>query len=347
MTEKVIVTGCAGFIGFHTCKKLIKEGYSVLGLDNINDYYDKDLKLNRLDNLKSLLNGEKDRWQFIKCDIEDEYIIKKSFNSFNPDIVINLAAQAGVRYSIKNPKSFIKSNLVGFANILEACRNTNVKNLLYASSSSVYGGNLKTPFKETDITKHPISLYAATKSSNELMAQSYSHLYKIPCTGLRFFTVYGPWGRPDMAPMIFANAILNEKPIKLFNYGNMKRDFTYIDDIVEAIFLCCKKPAKSMELTNKYDVNSIGQSAPHLIFNIGNNKPTNLIDFVETIENILNIKAIKEYRPIEKGDVKETFANIDALKNWIGFSPNTSLEKGMRIFLNWYMDYYDFKIKNI
>ena len=179
------------------------------------------------------------------------------------------------------------------------------------------------------------------------MAQSYSHLYKIPCTGLRFFTVYGPWGRPDMAPMIFANAILNKKPIKLFNYGNMKRDFTYIDDIVEAIFLCCKKPAKSMKLTNKNDVNSIGQSAPHLIFNIGNNKPTNLIDFVETIENILNIKAIKEYKPIEKGDVKETFANIDALKNWIGFSPNTSLEKGMRIFLNWYIDYYDFRIKNL
>ena len=345
MAKKVIVTGCAGFIGFHTCKKLIQEGYSVLGLDNINDYYDKNLKLNRLDNLKSLLNSKNDKWQFIKCDIANEYLIKEKFNSFNPDIVINLAAQAGVRYSIKNPKSFIKSNLVGFANILEACRNTNVKNLLYASSSSVYGGNLKTPFKETDMIKHPISLYAATKSSNELMAQSYSHLYKIPCTGLRFFTVYGPWGRPDMAPMIFANAILNKKPIKLFNYGNMKRDFTYIDDIVEAIFLCCKKPAKSITL-KKDDLNSIGQSAPHLIFNIGNNKPTNLIDFVETIEKILNIKAIREYRPIEKGDVKETFANIDALQNWIGFAPNTSLEKGMRIFLNWYMDYYDFKIKN-
>ena len=345
MTKKVIVTGCAGFIGFHTCKKLIQEGYSVLGLDNINDYYDKNLKLNRLDNLKNLLNKKTNRWQFVKCDIENEYLIKKNFNSFNPDIVINLAAQAGVRYSIKNPKSYIKSNLVGFANILEACRDTNVKNLLYASSSSVYGGNLKTPFKETDITNYPISLYAATKSSNELMAQSYSHLYKIPCTGLRFFTVYGPWGRPDMAPMIFANAILNKKPIKLFNYGNMKRDFTFIDDIVEAIFLCCKKPAKSITSTN--NEYSIGQSAPHLIFNVGNNKPTNLIDFVETIEDILNIKAIREYRPIEKGDVKETFADIDSLKNWISFSPNTSLEKGMRIFLNWYLDYYDLRIKNL
>ena len=345
MTEKVIVTGCAGFIGFHTCKKLIQEGYSVLGLDNINDYYDKNLKLNRLDNLKNLLNKKTNRWQFVKCDIENEYLIKTNFNSFNPDIVINLAAQAGVRYSIKNPKSYIKSNLVGFANILEACRDINVKNLLYASSSSVYGGNLKTPFKETDITNYPISLYAATKSSNELMAQSYSHLYKIPCTGLRFFTVYGPWGRPDMAPMIFANAILNKKPIKLFNYGNMKRDFTFIDDIVEAIFLCCKKPAKSITSTN--NEYSIGQSAPHLIFNVGNNKPTNLIDFVETIEDILNIKAIKEYRPIEKGDVKETFADIDSLKNWISFSPNTSLEKGMRIFLNWYLDYYDLRIKNL
>ena len=347
MTKKVIVTGCAGFIGFHTCKKLIQEGYSVLGLDNINDYYDKNLKLNRLDNLKNLLNKKTNRWQFVKCDIENEYLIKTNFNSFNPDIVINLAAQAGVRYSIKNPKSYIKSNLVGFANILEACRDINVKNLLYASSSSVYGGNLKTPFKETDITNYPISLYAATKSSNELMAQSYSHLYKIPCTGLRFFTVYGPWGRPDMAPMIFANAILNKKPIKLFNYGNMKRDFTFIDDIVEAIFLCCKKPAKSIASTNSDNKNSIGQSAPHLIFNIGNNKPTNLLDFVETIENILNMKAIREYRPIEKGDVKETFANIDSLRNWIGFSPNTSLEKGMRIFLNWYMDYYDYRIKNL
>ena len=345
MTKKVIVTGCAGFIGFHTCKKLIQEGYSVLGLDNINDYYDKNLKLNRLDNLKNLLNKKTNRWQFVKCDIENEYLIKTNFNSFNPDIVINLAAQAGVRYSIKNPKSYIKSNLVGFANILEACRDINVKNLLYASSSSVYGGNLKTPFKETDITNYPISLYAATKSSNELMAQSYSHLYKIPCTGLRFFTVYGPWGRPDMAPMIFANAILNKKPIKLFNYGNMKRDFTFIDDIVEAIFLCCKKPAKSITSTN--NEYSIGQSAPHLIFNVGNNKPTNLIDFVETIEDILNIKAIKEYRPIEKGDVKETFADIDSLKNWISFSPNTSLEKGMRIFLNWYLDYYDLRIKNL
>ena len=345
MSKKVIVTGCAGFIGFHTCKKLIKEGYSVLGIDNINDYYDKDLKLNRLDNLESLLNSKKN-WQFIKCDIENEYLIKENFNNFNPDIVINLAAQAGVRYSIENPKSYIKSNLVGFANILEACRGINVKNLLYASSSCVYGGNLKTPFKETDITNHPISLYAATKSSNELMAQCYSHLYKIPCTGLRFFTVYGPWGRPDMAPMIFANAILNKKPIKLFNYGKMKRDFTFIDDIVEAIFLCCEKPAKSIKSSNNNEI-SIGLSAPHLIFNIGNNKPTNLIDFVETIENILNIKAIKEYCPIEKGDVKETFANIDSLKNWIGFSPNTPLEKGMRIFLNWYMDYYDLRIKNL
>ena len=338
MSQKVIITGVAGFIGYHTCNKFLKEGFNVLGIDNINDYYDKNLKLDRLKNLQNNFNNNS--WEFIKSDIENEYLIKEIFEYFNPDIVINLAAQAGVRYSITNPKSYTKSNLIGFANILEICRNLNVKHLLYGSSSSVYGGNIKTPFKETDPTSYPISFYAATKSANELMAQSYSHLYNIACTGLRFFTVYGPWGRPDMAPMIFADSIINKKPIKIFNHGNMKRDFTYIDDVVEAIYLCCKKSPKEIFNKKKVELIHLGQNAPHKIFNVGNNNPVNLIDFIQNIESALDIKSIRDYKSIEPGDVIETFANTDALQEWINFVPNTSLEIGIKKFIDWYKTYY-------
>ena len=337
-SEKAIVTGAAGFIGYHTCKRLLKENFNIIGIDNINDYYNKKLKLDRLKNLNETENNN--LWEFIKGDIENEHLIKEIFESFKPDIVINLAAQAGVRYSIKNPKSYIKSNLIGFANILEACRNTKVNHLIYGSSSSVYGGNFKTPFKETDSTNYPISLYAATKSANELMAQSYSHLYDISCTGLRFFTVYGPWGRPDMAPMIFADSIINKKPLKIFNHGDMKRDFTYIDDVIEAIYRCCKKSPKTLLNKKNKDQIHMGQNAPHMIFNVGNNNPINLIDFIESIENALNMSAIREYKSIEPGDVKETFADTKALKKWLNFTPKTSLKIGIKEFIDWYKSYY-------
>ena len=338
MSQKVIVTGAAGFIGYHTCNKLIQKGFNVLGIDNINDYYDRKLKIKRIENLTNI--EKNNLWKFEKGDIENDHLIKEIFQSFNPDIVINLAAQAGVRYSIKNPKSYIKSNLVGFANVLEACRNSKIKHLVYGSSSSVYGGNIKTPFKETDPTSYPISLYAATKSANELMAQSYSHLYNISCTGLRFFTVYGPWGRPDMAPMIFANSIINKKPLNIFNHGDMKRDFTYIDDVVEAIYLCCKKPPIPAINKRNLGLKHMGQNAPHMIFNVGNNNPINLIDFIKTIETELNIRAIREYKSIEPGDVVETFADTNALQEWINFIPKTSLKKGIKEFIDWYKSYY-------
>ena len=315
----ILVTGAAGFIGYFTCKRLINEKNNVIGIDNINSYYDVNLKNTRIKDLKntSLKNGK--TLEFIKLNLEDTFKLNKIFDKYRPEKVIHLAAQAGVRYSLINPKAYIESNILGFFNILECCKDFGVNHLLYASSSSVYGGNKKLPFCETDPVDSPSSLYAATKKSNEIIANSYSHLYDIPMTGMRFFTVYGPLGRPDMAPMIFADAIMNNKPIKIFNYGKMKRDFTFIDDIVECIIRCSlKTPTKELILEN-FPNQSLNLNAPHKILNFGNSSPIQLMDFVEILERALNKKAIKEYLPIQQGDVEETEASVKNLQKWINF----------------------------
>ena len=336
----VLVTGAAGFIGARTCIKLIKENCNVLGIDNLSDYYDVQLKIQRLEEIKRITKLKKKNWQFEKISIEDEILIFELFEKFRPDVVIHLAAQAGVRFSLENPKSYIKANLLGFFNIIEACKIFKIKNFIYASSSSVYGGNKKLPYSEIDSVNHPISLYAATKKSNELIAHSYSHLFKIPTTGLRFFTVYGPWGRPDMAPMLFAKAITQGDPIKIFNYGNMIRDFTFIDDVVEGIFRCCKKPATPYLNFDKLNPNPSISDAPFRVFNLGNSNPTNLLKFIEMLEMELGIKAIKEYLPIQPGDVEETASNTKALSDWIGFTPQTSLSIGIKEFCKWFKSFY-------
>ena len=339
MPVKIIVTGAAGFIGFHTCKRLLNEGFQVLGIDNINDYYDVNLKNSRLfclNNLNPLKGGT---WEFKKGDLQDKKFIEDSFFNFNPEIIINLAAQAGVRHSIKDPDSYINSNIVGFLNVLEACRFLKISNFLYASSSSVYGGNKNLPFKESDFVDNPLSLYAATKKSNELMAYSYSHLYGIPSIGMRFFTVYGPWGRPDMAPMIFANSILQKKPISIFNYGKMKRDFTYIDDVVECIIRCTKNPPQIHYSNENNKEKEPKINAPHKIINIGNNSSIDLLFFIHLLEKELGEKAIKEFLPIQNGDVPETYADINELYNWINFKPETNLKEGVKYFANWFIDY--------
>ena len=336
----VLVTGAAGFIGAQTCIKLIQENYNVMGIDNLNDYYDVQLKIHRLEEIKKITKFKKNNWQFEKASIEDEILIFELFEKFRPDIVIHLAAQAGVRYSLENPKSYIKSNLLGFFNILESCKIFKIKNFIYASSSSVYGGNKKLPYSEIDSVNHPISLYAATKKSNELIAHSYSHLFKIPTTGLRFFTVYGPWGRPDMAPMLFAKAITKGEPIKIFNYGKMIRDFTFIEDVVEGIFRCCKKPATPYLNFDKLNPNPSISDAPFRVFNLGNSNPTNLLKFIELLEMELGIKAIKEYLPIQPGDVEATASNTNALSDWINFTPQTSLAMGIKEFCKWFKSFY-------
>ncbi len=337
----VLVTGAAGFIGAALSRKLLKEGISVVGVDNLNDYYDVSLKKSRLNYIAQALDGSKKKlWNFYQISIENKNEIDKIFNNYAPSVVVNLAAQAGVRYSIDNPISYFNSNLLGFGNILEACRNYKVTNLVYASSSSVYGGNKKTPFKEKHPVDHQVSLYAATKRSNELMANSYSHLYGIPATGLRFFTVYGPWGRPDMAPMIFVNSILSGKVIKVFNYGDSYRDFTFIDDVVEAIYRCCLKPASPNTQFDIYNPDPSSSKAPHRIFNLGCGKPVNLLAFIELIESNLKIKAKKEFLPLQKGDVEYTSADITALNDWIGYEPNYSIDSGILEFINWFRRYY-------
>ena len=339
MKEKVLVTGSAGFIGYHLCNRLINENYEVIGLDNLNDYYDVSLKKSRNQILNSMSKDRENKYSFYKVDIADLEMVKNIFKSEKPKIIINLAAQAGVRYSIENPYSYGDSNLIGFLNILECCRKFNVKHLLYASSSSVYGGNKKLPFCETDFVDNPISLYAATKKANELMANAYSHLYNIPSTGLRFFTVYGPWGRPDMAPMIFANAMLKKKTINIFNYGNMQRDFTYIDDIVESLFRLINRSPDNSEkkVVNFKDTLS---NAPHQIFNIGNSKKIKLMDFIEELEKSFNLKVDKNYLEIQPGDVKSTFADCSKLEKYINFKPNTILSDGINKFANWCKEYY-------
>ena len=335
----ILVTGAAGFIGYFTCKRLINEKNNVIGIDNINSYYDVNLKNTRIKDLKntSLKNGK--TLEFIKLNLEDTFKLNKIFDKYRPEKVIHLAAQAGVRYSLINPKAYIESNILGFFNILECCKDFGVNHLLYASSSSVYGGNKKLPFCETDPVDSPSSLYAATKKSNEIIANSYSHLYDIPMTGMRFFTVYGPLGRPDMAPMIFADAIMNNKPIKIFNYGKMKRDFTFIDDIVECIIRCSlKTPTKELILEN-FPNQSLNLNAPHKILNFGNSSPIQLMDFVEILERALNKKAIKEYLPIQQGDVEETEASVKNLQKWIDFIPKTTLKEGIQIFAEWFIRY--------
>ena len=338
--KEILVTGAAGFIGAALSMRLLENGENVIGLDNLNPYYDINLKESRLEKISALSEKSLGKWKFYKSSLENELELKDIFNKHSPSIVVNLAAQAGVRYSIDNPSSYIQSNLVGFSNLLEQCRQNSVENLIFASSSSVYGGNKKLPFSESQSVDHPISLYASTKRSNELLAHSYSHLYGIPCTGLRFFTVYGPWGRPDMAPMIFANSILHGKPINVFNYGKMRRDFTYIDDIVEGVYRCCYKPAyidKSFDALNPKQFSSF---APFRIFNIGNSNPIELLRFIEILENELGKKAIKNFMPIQPGDVEATAANTDLLENWIGFKPSTAIELGVSKFASWYLDYY-------
>ncbi len=342
MNKKVLVTGAAGFIGFYITKKLIKKNFNVVGIDNLNNYYDINLKKSRIQELDKIAINSNRIWKFAKGSIENNKFIKSIFSDFIPDIVINLAAQAGVRHSISNPNDYITSNLVGFSNILEACRNFKVNNFLFASSSSVYGNNNKMPFKESHNINRPLSLYAATKSANELMAHSYSHLFNIPTIGLRFFTVYGPWGRPDMAPMIFAKSILNNAPIKVFNNGNMKRDFTFVEDISESIYRCCLKPPTREIIKEDFSEINNAYDAPYKIFNIGNNSSINLINFIDILENELGVKAIKEYLPMQQGDVEETFADSKALEKWIKYKPKTELKEGIKIFSEWYKNYYKF-----
>tara|TARA_B100000401_G_C52812564_1_gene724668 strand:+ start:1479 stop:2510 length:1032 start_codon:yes stop_codon:yes gene_type:complete len=338
--EYVLVTGAAGFIGASLCKRLLESKINVIGLDSLNNYYDRKLKFDRLKDIDCKHKADECDWRFFNICLEEEEHLKKIFDLYSPKIVVNLAAQAGVRYSLTNPQEYIKSNLVGFANILEACRNYNVENFIYASSSSVYGGNESFPFKESDNVDHPISLYAATKKSNEVIAHSYSHLYKIPMIGLRFFTVYGPWGRPDMAPMIFAKAILSRKPISIFNKGKMSRDFTYIDDIVEGVYKCCFKPAFSDLNFDPANPDPSSSFAPHRIFNIGNNKPVKLLEFVDILESKLGVKAIRNFENMQPGDVISTYADIKKINEWIDFEPKISIDIGLEKFAKWYLEYY-------
>ena len=340
MFKNILITGSAGFIGFHLCQKLLETEHSVIGIDNLNNYYDIGLKKRRLEILNNLKNEKEVKWEFIKTDLTDQDKLLEIFKTFNPHIVVNLAAQAGVRYSIENPKAYINSNIIGFQNILDCCKAFKIKHLLYASSSSVYGGNINTPFSELDSVDHPVSIYAATKRANELFAHTYSHLYNIPSTGMRFFTVYGPWGRPDMAPMIFTNSIYLGKPIQIFNYGKMARSFTYIDDVIESIKRLLDKPPAVNKKFYKKEPNPATSWCPHRIFNIGNNNSVKLEDFISLLEKEIGMNAIKEYTDMQQGDVKETFADNKLLKDLIGEIPQVSLENGTRKFIKWYKMFY-------
>ena len=332
--KKILVTGSAGFIGFHLAKGLLESGFDVVGIDNLNDYYDPQLKLDRLMNLNAFVSEKnlQGSYQFTKIDISDEYALKDLFNQHDFDIVVNLAAQAGVRYSLENPNAYIVSNLVGYANILECCRHASIEHFIFASSSSVYGMNTKQPFSTSDNTDFPVSLYAATKKSNELLAHSYSHLFQLPCTGLRFFTVYGPYGRPDMAYYSFTKAIHEGRSIDVFNHGDMKRDFTYIDDIVDGILKVVQKVPGPIE---RASTNAV---APFRVFNIGNNNPVPLSRFIEAIEAAMSKPAVKNMLPMQSGDVPLTYADIDDLVDEYGFHPSTSIEQGISKFVEWYLN---------
>lgn len=347
---KVLVTGAAGFIGSFTSKKLLEQGHEVVGLDNLNDYYDTSLKYGRLANLG--INKDEIGWykytrssyytafNFIRMNLEDRQAVQMLFANGDFDCVCNLAAQAGVRYSIENPYAYVESNIDGFLNILEGCRNSKVSHLIYASSSSVYGLNGNVPFSEKDSIAHPVSLYAASKKADELMAHAYSHLYNIPTTGLRFFTVYGPWGRPDMSPFLFADAILHHRAIKVFNNGNMFRDFTYIDDIIEGIIRVMQHVPIGSKNWKPENPSPDSSSAPYKIYNIGNSRPVKLMDFIQAIENAIGREAEKIYLPMQPGDVYQTYADITSLEHDTGFKPDTSLLEGVRKTIDWYCDFY-------
>lgn len=347
---KILITGTAGFIGFHVANKMVANGHTVVGIDSINNYYDVTLKSNRLAEAgfensaiaynSKVISTKHPNYAFIQLQLEDAASLQLLFTIEKFDIVINLAAQAGVRYSLTHPTAYVNSNIVGFANLLECCRHHQIKHLVYASSSSVYGLNEEVPFKTTHPTNHPASLYAATKKSNELMAHVYSHLFNLPVTGLRFFTVYGPWGRPDMAPFLFTDAILHEKPIKVFNNGDMMRDFTYVDDVVEAIIKVIAVVPAPNENWNANNPDASSSSAPYKLYNIGNHQPVALGDFITTIEKVTGKNAIKEMLPIQPGDVQATFADVSGLEQDFNFKPFTPLEKGIEQFVNWYKNYY-------
>ncbi|WP_412478699.1 NAD-dependent epimerase [Azonexus sp. IMCC34839] len=332
---KILVTGAAGFIGMTTTLRLLARGDEVVGLDNLNDYYEVSLKENRLARLTPHAN-----FRFVKLDVADRAGMEQLFATEKFDKVIHLAAQAGVRYSIQNPHAYVDSNLVGFINILEGCRHNKVKHLVYASSSSVYGGNTKMPFSEHDSVDHPVSLYAATKKANELMAHTYSHLYGLPTTGLRFFTVYGPWGRPDMALFLFTKAILEGRPIDVFNHGNMKRDFTYVDDIVEGVIRLMDKDATANPNYDAIAADPATSNVPYRVFNIGNHDPVPLLDFIGAIEQALGQTAEKRLLPMQDGDVPATYADTALLDDWVGFAPATPITEGVARFVAWYRDYY-------
>jgi UDP-glucuronate 4-epimerase len=336
----VLVTGAAGFIGFHLSIRLLERGAPVVGFDNVNPYYDPSLKRARIAQLKATADRTATSFQLIEADLEDRQAVEAAFEIHKPTKVVNLAAQAGVRYSIENPAAYIQSNLVGFGHILEACRHYCIKHLVYASSSSVYGGNSNLPFSEHQGVDHPVSLYAASKKANELMAHTYSHLYRLPATGLRFFTVYGPWGRPDMALFLFTKAILAGEPIQVYNNGQMVRDFTYVDDIIESLIRLLDKPAAPDPAFDPSRPDPATSWAPHRVFNIGNSNPTPLMDYIEAVENTLGITANKEFLPMQPGDVPATAADTSALEDWTGFKPNTPMKDGVSRFVAWYREFY-------
>jgi UDP-glucuronate 4-epimerase len=335
MNRKVLVTGAAGFIGFHLCKRLLERGEYVFGLDNLNDYYDVGLKIDRLKQIEG-----KNNFKFIKIDLADQSSVTELFSKDRFDIVVNLAAQAGVRYSLVNPHAYIENNITGFLNVLEGCRHHQVKHLVFASSSSVYGANTKMPFSVHHNVDHPVSLYGATKKANELMAHAYSNLFEIPCTGLRFFTVYGPWGRPDMVLFLFTKAILEGKPIDVFNYGKMQRDFTYIDDIIEGVVRVMDKIPKPSSDWNSANPDPGSGRGPYRLYNIGNNNPVDLMRFIEILEDCLGKKTGKNLLPMQPGDVPATYADVDDLVKDVSFKPATPLEAGVKRFVDWYRSYY-------
>lgn len=336
----VLITGAAGFIGFHLSRRLLEQGTPVVGFDNVNPYYDPSLKRARISKLEAAASSTGTQFQLIEADLENRDAVEQAFLQHKPQKVVNLAAQAGVRYSIENPAAYIKSNLVGFGHILEGCRHQGVQHLVYASSSSVYGGNTNLPFTEFQGVDHPVSLYAATKKANELMAHTYSHLYGLPATGLRFFTVYGPWGRPDMALFLFTKAMLANEPIQVFNNGNMIRDFTYIDDIIESLVRLLDKPAAPDPGFDPVNPNPATSWTPHRVFNIGNSNPTPLMDYIEALECALGITAEKQFLPMQPGDVPATAADTSALEAWVDFKPNTPVKEGVARFVAWYREFY-------
>ena len=336
----VLITGAAGFIGYHLSQRLLQGGTPVVGFDNLNPYYDPALKRARLAQLQATAARTGSPFQLIEADLEDRSAVEVAFAAHKPQKVVNLAAQAGVRYSIENPAAYIQANLVGFGHVLEGCRHHGIEHLVYASSSSVYGGNTRLPFSEQQGVDHPVSLYAASKKANELMAHTYSHLYGLPATGLRFFTVYGPWGRPDMALFLFTKAMLEGRPIQVFNNGQMTRDFTYVDDIVESLIRLLDKPAAPDPAFDSANPDPATSWAPHRVFNIGNSNPTPLMDYIEAVESALGVSAEKEFLPMQPGDVPATAADTSALEAWVGFKPNTPVREGVARFVAWYRQFY-------